>query len=557
MLNELFLAFEQRDYKKSIILATNILQNDSLNVKVWFVAAMSAYYLGDLNRCIDYLECAYMLDKHNEAVAINLAQMYSKNGLYNKSIEIYTSFLPSLNPDIYYNLGLIYAKNKDIPNAKIAYQKALSLNSNDTDAAYNLANIHTEEKNYKLALALYKKCKTIDALSNLARVYNLMGNEKEGVKTLEDMDSSLEIPESKKADFYFNYANVAKNALFYEKSKMLYEAALSIQRKPEYAINYAFLMLSLKEFKKGFALFEERLKLDKDDLESKKFFYDERFICGLEDYKNLDSSLTSPRKIREKLKNKKVLVFYEQGFGDSIMFARFIKLLESKKIFVFVQNNLKSLFLDSGFNVVDEDFNDFDYCVSLLSLPYILEINSIEEFNENESWLENLKSDFKIDSKLNIGIFFNSNAPFGAEKSIPPNMLIKNLSFLEATLHCLQPESIESFNLDSSKVKSYELKDFLDTARILKKLDALICIDSSVAHLGIALGIKTFVLVKKKYDWRWGQLGQDIFLGMSGGVVFAQLENDEWKAPLNSLKNSLKNGLDSAILNIATKALKK
>ena len=93
MLNELFLAFEQKDYKKSIILATNILQNDSLNVQVWFVAAMSAYYLGDLNRCVDYLECAYMLDKNNESVAINLAQMYAKNGLYNKSIEIYTSIL--------------------------------------------------------------------------------------------------------------------------------------------------------------------------------------------------------------------------------------------------------------------------------------------------------------------------------------------------------------------------------------------------------------------------------------------------------------------------------
>jgi len=47
------------------------------------------------------------------------------------------------------------------------------------------------------------------------------------------------------------------------------------------------------------------------------------------------------------------------------------------------------------------------------------------------------------------------------------------------------------------------LHDFAKTAAVLKQLDCPITIDTSVAHLGAALGIPTHLLLRYTSDWRW------------------------------------------------------
>ena len=47
------------------------------------------------------------------------------------------------------------------------------------------------------------------------------------------------------------------------------------------------------------------------------------------------------------------------------------------------------------------------------------------------------------------------------------------------------------------------LTDFAETAALLKQLDLLITIDSAVAHLAGALGVRTFLLLRRVSDWRW------------------------------------------------------
>ncbi|MBI1216260.1 MAG: hypothetical protein GC185_10655 [Alphaproteobacteria bacterium] len=50
---------------------------------------------------------------------------------------------------------------------------------------------------------------------------------------------------------------------------------------------------------------------------------------------------------------------------------------------------------------------------------------------------------------------------------------------------------------------SPHLTDFAETAAVLDKLDLLITIDTSVAHLAGALGVPTFLLLRYTSDWRW------------------------------------------------------
>src|SRR5262249_7624915 len=48
-----------------------------------------------------------------------------------------------------------------------------------------------------------------------------------------------------------------------------------------------------------------------------------------------------------------------------------------------------------------------------------------------------------------------------------------------------------------------DMKDFADTAAVMSMLDLLITIDTAAAHLGGALGVRTWTLLPDAPDWRW------------------------------------------------------
>jgi ADP-heptose:LPS heptosyltransferase len=49
--------------------------------------------------------------------------------------------------------------------------------------------------------------------------------------------------------------------------------------------------------------------------------------------------------------------------------------------------------------------------------------------------------------------------------------------------------------------------DWDETARVLTTLDAVVSVDTSVAHLTGALGLPGYVLLPHAPDWRWGLTG--------------------------------------------------
>ena len=80
------------------------------------------------------------------------------------------------------------------------------------------------------------------------------------------------------------------------------------------------------------------------------------------------------------IKDKHVLVHFEQGFGDSIMFVRFLDELKKqcKEVSLVVQNSLISLFNDSklGVNIYSEDqipTINYDYWIRMMDLPIVCE----------------------------------------------------------------------------------------------------------------------------------------------------------------------------------------
>ncbi len=73
---------------------------------------------------------------------------------------------------------------------------------------------------------------------------------------------------------------------------------------------------------------------------------------------------------------------------------------------------------------------------------------------------------------------------------------------LANTDHAAQIASVPALGLADF---SGQLHDLADTAALMKNLDLVITIDTSVAHLAGALGLPVWVLLCWDADWRWGE----------------------------------------------------
>ena len=84
-----------------------------------------------------------------------------------------------------------------------------------------------------------------------------------------------------------------------------------------------------------------------------------------------------------------------------------------------------------------------------------------------------------------------------------------------------------------------DFNDFADTAKALKAMDVVITVDTSVAHLSGALGIKTYLLIPYVNDWRWFDDNKTTPWYKSVRI-FKQVSPISWKEPINEIIKLLK-----------------
>ena len=88
-----------------------------------------------------------------------------------------------------------------------------------------------------------------------------------------------------------------------------------------------------------------------------------------------------------------------------------------------------------------------------------------------------------------------------------------------------------------------DFKDFSDTAAALKAMDVVVTVDTSIAHLAGALGVKTFLLLPYASDWRW--FGDTKTTPWYDSVeIFKQQDCISWEKEIDEIIARLKNLLD-------------
>ena len=78
---------------------------------------------------------------------------------------------------------------------------------------------------------------------------------------------------------------------------------------------------------------------------------------------------------------------------------------------------------------------------------------------------------------------------------------------------------------------------FLDTAAVIKQCDLVISSDTAVAHLAGAMGVRTWVVLKKVPDWRWGYDG-NTSAWYPNMQLFRQTELGNWSGAFDRVRHS-------------------
>ena len=255
------------------------------------------------------------------------------------------------------------------------------------------------------------------------------------------------------------------------------------------------------------------------------------------------------------LENKKILIWHEQGMGDTIQFSRYVsKLVALGAVVTFeVQKDLVCFFKKQFECEVTDQVSinkNFDYQAPLLNLPYVFN-TSIDTIPSNQAYLK-VKTEKIIDwkkkiklskNKLNIGIAIsgNPNHKDNHIRSIPLENM-KSL-FQKANFFIIQKELSV---IDMEFLKKYpeikfigeEIINFSDTAAIVENMDLIISIDTSLIHLAGAMGKKSFLMLSWSPEWRW-LLDRSDSPWYKSIKIFRQKLIGDWNSVINQIEFEL------------------
>ncbi|HTJ02554.1 MAG TPA: tetratricopeptide repeat protein [Methylovirgula sp.] len=249
---------------------------------------------------------------------------------------------------------------------------------------------------------------------------------------------------------------------------------------------------------------------------------------------------------------EKVIVFDEQGIGDTIQFSRYLPMLAADGLDVTffcrkpAQRLMKSL---PGHIRCLDTFGPeerFDRQIALSSLPFAREtrlssvpVNVPYLAAEPElvaKWAARLaESGAMQDLKVGLCWAGNPNVRADPRRSIPlatfaPLMRMQGVRVVSIQKHHGLDE-IAGLPQDA-RLETYDDFDngpdaFIDSAALMQNLDLIVSCDTSVAHLAGALARPIFVLLKKIPDWRW-MLEREDSPWYPTMRLFRQAERGDW-----------------------------
>ena len=429
---------------------------------------------------------------------------------------------------------------KRLDEALSSYDKAISIKPDYAEAYSNRGNALRELKRLDEALINFEKAIAIKP--DYANAYSNRGIALQELKRLDEALASYDKAIAIKPDYVEAHSNrgIALHELKrLDEALACYNKAINI--KPDCTTahwNLSLCNLLGGNFKNGWEEYEWRWKSEEISKTAGVRNFSKPLWLGV-----------------ESLKNKTILLYSEQGLGDTIQFCRYAQLVAElgAKVILEVQKPLVNLLqnLKGPIQIIakGDTPTNFDYQCPLLSLPLAFKtelhtIPSLQSIWTDEEKIAEWQAKLGKKSKLRIGIVWSGSAEHKNDHNRSLT-LSKLLPYLSPNLEyvCLQKElraTDKELLLDHRQIKYFgdKLEDFTDTSALCELMDVVISVDTSIAHLAGTLGKPTWVLLPYCPDWRW-LLDRNDSPWYPSAKLYRQEKIYDWNGVLEKVRSDL------------------
>ena len=482
--------------------------------------------------------------KPDYAEAYNhLGVVLSKQERHDEAAESYRQAL-GINPDyaeVYNNLSIALKAMGKLDEAVESCRQALRLEPGFTEAYFNLANAMRDQDRCDEAIANYRCALSIDpdyaeAYNNLGILLNDLGRPEEAA---ENYRRAIEL----KADYaeaHNNIGIVLRDRGRLAEAIAYYEQV--IQLDPHFFEAYYNLGNALKELGRcdeAIENYQRAIQIKPGYAQahwnrSHAYLLKGDFVNGWQGYewrRNPELEILTyphrhhqPRWDGSDFAGKRLLVYCEQGLGDSLQFMRYLPMVKARGGTVIFEawKPLHGILLDSANvdHLLELSFEqktdaDFDLHISLMDLPALFG-TTLETIPADVPYV--LPNPQKVghwrtrldNPGLKVGIVWAGSPEHGNDhnRSCPLEMFAPLAAINRVKLHGLQKGEAAGQVERLSQVVAIEnlsedLHDFADTAAAVENLDLVISVDTAPAHLAGAMGKPTWTLLPFAPDWRW------------------------------------------------------
>jgi tetratricopeptide (TPR) repeat protein len=486
-------------------------------------------------------QAALSLNPDNEEAHFILAEIFGEQGRLAEAEQQYNRAL-ALRPDCtetWQNLGMVLRRMGRLPEAKAALARALEINPGNVAALHNLGNLEARAGDLSAAKACFEEALTLEP--NLAEAHNGLGAVLQDNGELDGAEQCYQRALSLKPDYaeaYCNLGNLARKRGQLEQAEAQYERAVGLHPGlAEAHSNLGMIAQSHGRLIEARAHYDRAIHLEpaSPDARWNRCLLDlleGNFASGWKDYEvRYARRHSAPRRVPgplwrgEPLDGAPILLYCEQGLGDTLQFIRYVPLVTGAggTVILDVQGPVRRL-ADQlpGITVrtADQDpVPEFAWQCPLMGLPYAFR-TSEETIPAQVPYLT-VPPDARAGAErlewpaegLRVGIVWGGNPKHMEDRyrSIPLSLWEPVLGVEGVRFFSLQLGAAAQLAATGNRVTDLEnaIADLADTAALIMHLDLVIAVDTAVAHLAGALGRPVWVLVPFAPDWRWLTERQD------------------------------------------------
>lgn len=457
------------------------------------------------------------------------------------------TFIP---PDFYklaYTLGKL--NRVDLAQQLIEVYEKVSTNKKVT--LHAIANFYYTAVNipYK-AIEYFEQYLTLDDTNPL--VYNTLGHLygaiDDEVSKQKQLNAFLKAYELKPDDgtIVKSLLTVYEKRHDEEKVKELYPKLISVAPSPRHSLNYGLYLISWGQMYEGHKYFIERF-----DLDDYPIGYPKNILGGGFKWNYKDD-----------ISDRTLLIHYEEGFGDSIMYGRFVPLVKqfTKNTVLIVQPQLEKLFkqspiLSDGIEIMSniKDFlakykNEKYIHMPLMDTPYPLGVDThFIPYTKQYIYANNPKTFDK--NTFNIGIAYSGDVSANYNGRDIKLEEFYDLARIDGVkLYSLQVgETTKQLNELPDDISITDLgkdfKDFTDTANAIAGLDLIITSDNVILNLAGAMGKNTFGVFNKYPNYRWFNLNENNVRWYDSVKPFQCKTENDWTSTMRDVKDAVIKGM--------------